>query len=311
MTRMNGRHVRVASAILAAVVVIGLAFQDVRGQQRPLDDAGLTYNSGQPIVPIYSGFETNPDGSFTMHFSYINRNWEQELYIPIGPNNNITPAPYGPDGGQPTYFLPRNNRWQFQVRVPADWGQKDVIWTLTANGQTYRVYGSLLPGYALDENAIVRLYTGGSGPGNQKPVLKVEGEKVRTAKVGEPVTLTAIATDDARGGRSGFPVGRPRPPASAASGQGAIRTAQGLTFVWFQYRGGPGKVTFDPQQFDAWENEKWNSPYAYGWPLPPIPPDNKWVVRARFPGPGTYVLRGRAFDGAKWATEDITFNVTP
>jgi hypothetical protein len=299
-------------AVLFAVVLSVAAFARVGAQQRPLDDANLTYKTGQPVVPIYSGYEENADGTFTMHFAYINRNYEEELYIPIGPDNNVSPAPFGPDAGQPTYFLPRNNRWQFTIKVPADFGNKDVVWTLTSKGQTYRVYGSLKPGYVLDEDAIVRLYTGGSGPNNMKPVLKVDGEKVRTARVGVPVRLTAIATDDAKGGRAGFPVGRPRPrPELGNSGPGGLRTAQGLTFVWFQYRGGPRKATFDPPQFDAWENVKWNSPWAYGWPLPPIPPDNTWVVNATFPDPGTYVLRARAFDGAKWATEDITFHVTP
>ena len=264
------------AVVLLAVAMVIVARQDTRGQQpRPLDDAGLTYNTGQPVVPIYSGFEQNPDGSFTMHFSYVNRNWQEELYIPIGPDNNIAPEPFGPDGGQPTYFLPRNNRWQFTVHVPADIGTKDIVWTLTSHGKTYRVFGSLKAGYALDEASIVRLYTGGTGGSNEAPVLKLEGPKQRTAKVGQPITLTAVATDDNQGGRSGFPIGRPRPRPAAGTGPGGLRTAQGLTFVWFQYRGGPAQVTFDQMQFDAWENTKWNSPYAYGWPLPPIPPANR------------------------------------
>lgn len=311
MKSMRGQYVMSGSAVLFGVALIVVAFQDIHGQQRAFDDTGLTYTHGQPVVPIYSGYEETADGSFTMHFSYLNRNWQEEVYIPIGPNNNIAPAPFGPDAGQPTYFLPRNNRWQFTVRVPADFGTKDIIWTLTSHGQTYRVYGSLKPEYALDEASIIRLYTGGTGQGNQTPVLKVEDDKQRTAKVGQPVTLAAVATDDARGGRSGFPIGRPRPRPAAGTGPGGLRTAQGLTFVWFQYRGGPGKITFVPPQFDAWENVKWNSPYAYGWPLPPIPPGNRWVVQAIFPAAGTYVLRARAYDGAKWATEDVTVTVTP
>src|SRR3954469_22775208 len=66
------------------------------------------YNSGQDVQPIFEGWSRNPDGSFDMHFGYLNRNWVEEPTAPIGPNNNIDPG--GPDRGQPTYFYPRTNR---------------------------------------------------------------------------------------------------------------------------------------------------------------------------------------------------------
>ena len=88
------------------------------------EDANLTYISGQAVAPVFHGWLANPDGTFDLYFSYINRNWQEEVDIPVGPNNNISPAPFGPDAGQPTHFFPRINRWQFTVRVPKDFGTK-------------------------------------------------------------------------------------------------------------------------------------------------------------------------------------------
>ena len=58
---------------------------------------------GQDITPAFEGWMANPDGTFTLYFGYMNRNYEEELDIPIGPNNNIEP---GSDRGQPTHFIP-------------------------------------------------------------------------------------------------------------------------------------------------------------------------------------------------------------
>jgi hypothetical protein len=41
-----------------------------------------------------------------------------------------------------------------------------------------------------------------------------------------------------------------------------------------------------------------------------VPPDGKWVVRATFKEPGTYVLRCQAHDGGLSTTSDVTFTVT-
>ena len=51
------------------------------------------------------------------------------------------------------------------------------------------------------------------------------------------------------------------------------------------------------------------SPWSYGFRTPPAPPDGKWVVRATFPEPGTYVLRCLAHDGGLSTAEDVTVTV--
>jgi hypothetical protein len=100
-----------------------------------------SYSRGQNASPAFEGWEQNADGSFNLLFGYMNRNWDEELYVPIGPDNNIEPG--GPDQGQPTRFLPRRNRFVFRVRVPKDWGQKELVWTLTTKGKTEKAYASL------------------------------------------------------------------------------------------------------------------------------------------------------------------------
>src|SRR5437764_11605707 len=89
----------------------------------------LTYSRGQNVSPAYEGWEQNADGSFSFLFGYMNRNWEEEIDLPVGPDNDIEPG--GPDQGQPTHYLPRRNRFIFKVRVPRDFGQKEMVWTLT------------------------------------------------------------------------------------------------------------------------------------------------------------------------------------
>ena len=74
---------------------------------------------GGDVTPAYEGWRRNSDGTFTMYFGYMNRNYEEELDIPIGPDNNVDP---GGDRGQPTHFYPRRNRFLFTVAVPKDWG---------------------------------------------------------------------------------------------------------------------------------------------------------------------------------------------
>src|SRR4051794_22839232 len=71
---------------------------------------GLTaqsFTAGQNVSPAYEGWEQNPDGSFNVLFGYMNRNWEEEIDVPVGPDNGIEPG--GPEQGQPTRFLPRRN----------------------------------------------------------------------------------------------------------------------------------------------------------------------------------------------------------
>ena len=75
----------------------------------------------------------------------------------IGENNFFSPG--GADRGQPTHFLPRRNRFTFEVNVPADWGDRELVWELTVNGVTRRAYATLKDDYLVD-NMVIASETG-------------------------------------------------------------------------------------------------------------------------------------------------------
>jgi hypothetical protein len=277
-----------------------------------LGGAQDSFSSGQNIAPVYEGWEQNADGSFTLVFGYFNRNWEEEINVPIGAENGFDSG--GPDRGQPTRFLPRRNRFVFRIRVPKDFGKQEVVWTLTTNGKTERAYGSLKPDYFIDDTVIMANNgaagmggTDASLVGNKPPALSLDGDKHRKVKVGEPLSLTAAASDD------GIPKprGMPRLNPNFAS-RFTVDSATGLRVSWFVYRGA-GSVAFDPPQTKVWEDTRdgGGSPWSYGFRTPPVPADGKWVVHAKFTQPGTYVLRCLAHDGGLSSTEDVTVVVTP
>ena len=85
----------------------------------------------------------------------------------------------------------------------------------------------------------------------------------------------------------------------------------GLHLSWFVYRG-TGQVAFDPIQVKVWEDTRAgsNSPWAPLWVAPEVPEDGMWEVQVTFAQPGTYVLRGRADDGALFDDKDVTVTVT-
>jgi hypothetical protein len=285
-----------ASALAAAVVVMALGGVG----------AQVSYPSGQNVAPVYEGWEKNPDGSFNLVFGYFNRNWVEELDVPVGASNTIDPG--APDQGQPTHFLPRRNRFLFRIRVPKDFGNKELVWTLTTRGKTERAYATLKPDYFIDD-VVIQNNTGAGGAGggqpdtlkNKAPVLEVEGDSRREATVGQPLTFVAIASDDGLPKPRGLRLteGQRRSP-------GTPNIATGLRLSWFVYRG-PGKVAFDPPQITVWEDyrEGRNSPWSLGWSAPPPPPDGKWIVRATFSESGSYVLRALAHDGGLGALKDI------
>ena len=68
--------------------------------------------NGDLVAPIFNGWTPNEDGSVTMLFGFANRNREEVVDIPLGPNNYIEPAQF--DGAQPTHF-PVGERPQLQL----------------------------------------------------------------------------------------------------------------------------------------------------------------------------------------------------
>lgn len=249
--------------------------------------AQVQYARGQNVAPVFEGWEHNPDGTFSMVFGYLNRNYEEEVDIPVGPANTVTVgAGTSGDRGQPTHFYPRRQRFMFRVVVPKDWDkQQKVIWTLTSYGRTDQAKGWLQPEWELSEDVIIENLGGGVPDPNNKPPSLTIGD-VPSITLPDAATLTASATDD----------GLPKPYRRAPSNpdrDAQPRRPRGVQIKWTQYRG-PGKVTFDPEA----------SAVLYGQPV-------ALTSRVSFGAPGTYVLRVTASDGQMFTSRDVTVAVSP
>ena len=295
---MIAMHAR-AVCLVAALVLLSLTAAD--GQQ-------LVYLSGQTVAPAYEGWEQNPDGSYNMVFGYFNRNLEEHLHVPVGPENSIEPG--GPDQGQPTWFTPRRNRFHFKIRVPADFGDKELVWTLTTQGQTEKAYGTLIPEYIIDKQ-LPMLDVGNFGRDpegrdmlNEPPSVTLDSSSEYTVAVGEPLPLNASASDDGMPEPKAAPQGRPGSPRSRSN-------AIGLRVAWYIYRGDGNHVTFDPPQFKTYPDYRLgsNSPWSPGWETPPLPKDLHWPVTATFSEPGDYVVRVMATDGGLIDHADVNVTV--
>jgi hypothetical protein len=268
-------------ALLGVLLALGAA-SDTGGQTpgsiRDWDD-GVKYARGQSVVPVYEGWVPNPDGTFSLIFGFWNRNWEETVFIPIGAENRIEPG--GPDRGQPTVFTPRRGKNLFEIVVPKDFGNKEVVWTLTTRGKTEKAFGALvnqevltrrmvMAGGSLSANAAV----GNDDVGNESDPNKppsVTIDPVQPVPVPGPATLVAAVSDDGLGSTGG------------RGARGAVRLA------WSLYRG-PNFVTFER---------------AGGEALGPT--GGKATATVRFKTPGTYVLRATATDAGGLAiNKDVT-----
>jgi hypothetical protein len=295
------RRVGTGILLLAVGVAAGHA-----GQLEGLS-VNVRYNAGQSVQPIFEGWSRNSDGSFSMHFGYLNRNYVQELHAPVGPGNRLEPG--AADQGQPTYFYPRFNRHVFSVAVPKDWGKKELTWTVTSNGRTERAVAWLQPEWEI--NAPGRDDEGEDSAGRNEPP-RIGDVDVSSALValstGTTVTLTATAIDD------GLPPPRKRQRGGNSENPPAFRPETGLetptnlpqlerprnpwapgrlTMSWIVWRG-PAGVVFDPTNVIVKKED-----------------GGKALVKATFTTPGEYVLRARVHDGALMAYQDVKVTVRP
>jgi hypothetical protein len=320
--------------VVGIALVLGLGVASLATAQN------LTYAKGQNVSPAYEGWEEDSAGRKFFVFGYMNRNWQEELDVPVGPDNRFTTGT--PDQGQPTHFLPRRNRFIFRVPVPPGFSEKDeLVWSLTSRGKTEHAYASLRLDYKIDD-VVKASETGALGAGssspevrsNTPPVLEVQGPRRIEVKVGEAVPLMVTVSDD------GIPKARAIGAGAAVENEGsatrlsaanlkqvevlrARRLMQppsrvtvgknvGLHVGWFVYRGA-GSVKFDRDQIASWEDTRTggNSPWAPHWRAPELPPDGKVATTAWFYTPGEYVLRSRADDGALTADQQVIVVVKP
>jgi hypothetical protein len=250
------------------------------------------------ITGAFEGWFKNPDGSFSLLLGYFNRNDKEELDLPIGPDNRIEPG--GPDRGQPTHFLVGRQWGLFAVKVPANFGDNKITWTITANGKTSVIPASLNKDYEISpfqEEAV----------GNTPPVLGFEesGPTVqgplgltisRTTSVAEPLSLSVFVSDDEKW----------------TTLSGAKPRNLGVTPVtvrWIKYRG-TGAVTFAPERPVVEKTEPKRGAKFSG----------KATATAKFSEPGDYVLHvivndysgdGGGGEQCCWTFGDVKVSVKP
>ena len=225
---------------------------------------GLKHARGELVAPVFEGWFRDAAGTLMLSFGYFNRNYEQELDVPIGPDNKIEPGPA--DQGQPTHFVTRRQWGAFAVPVAKDVEKrlrsekKNVTWTLRANNQTVTIPANMGPAYAIDALKEPTI-------GNTPPVLRFEGAPASgTGPLGVKTSIKAIA---------GTPV---TVKYSVADDKLALpqKRSIGVRLTWARYRGA-GAVTIG----DFTKSVDGNGEAS---------------VTATFADPGEYVLRVEAMD---------------
>jgi hypothetical protein len=299
--------------VAAALLLVLANLRGVSAQGNP-DPAGFKFNSGQNVQPIFEGWAKNPDFSFSMYFGYYNRNFVETPIVPVGPDNKIVAL--GPDNkvevgavdrGQPTFFNTRIHRKAFSVKVPQDWGKKQLVWSLTVRGTTETAIAWLQPEWEIDP-----IYGGkernAESLKNTPPRMTIDVQS--TVTLPNTLALAATVKDDGlpkprKGPRPQaigqetpptlkplpdqpeIPVNVPTIPTGRGRGPGGAQDL-GLVVNWIEWRG-PAAVKFDPATVTV--------------------KDEKTVATATFTKPGSYVLRAIANDGELTDEKDVNVTV--
>ena len=193
----------------------------------------------------------------------------------------------------------------FSVTVPADWGDRELVWQVTVREETYRAVGWLQPEWEIAAKPRARFFAATEGQAaNQAPTLVVDA--ARTLALPDTLTMRATVTDDGlpeprqrRGGGANIlptfernpdgptlPVNVPQIQADNRSRPTRTKVEQ-VDVTWTQLRG-PTGVTLESQG---------------------EPADGVATVTAAFETPGDYVFRVAASDRAETVTEDIAVTV--
>lgn len=293
--------------ILSALLVLWVAttFDPVLTAQQvpsPTYIPSIKFASGREVVPYLEGWIRNQDGSFDFVFGYLNRNQQQELVIPPGPDNMVSPGPA--DQGQPTYFMAKRQFRVFRIRVPKDFGDKSLTWTVTANGSAQKVVAKLVPAYEKDEKFIAMnnnttVIFGQVDP-NKPPVLQVP--TTLDATVNTPLTLTAMVTDDGLPKPRVVNVDDPDRPTEQAPGEPdpLARFKSQKNSTSNQNRLVGPRVT--------WQVYRGTGLVKLGQMVVPVS-EGKAVTTATFSAPGSYTLIATAGDGRLNVFQRVTVNV--
>jgi hypothetical protein len=260
---------------------------------------------GASVTPAYDGWYDNADGTHTFLIGYYNRNWTQEIDIPIGPDNKFEPGDI--DRGQPTHFLPNRNFGMFTITVPKNFAPTERLWwTVTVNGVASRVGMIMSPDFNITPQRASEEAPNGkynvppilrfseSGPAIQSPVANIASALNKTATVGVPMPVELFVEDDAL----------------YASGTNApmTRTPPVVEATLAKYRG-PGTVKADGFHFTTLKGGKPLEPYA-----------GKATGTVTFSTAGDYIVhvtindfseKGGGATGCCWTTAMMKVNVKP
>lgn len=301
---MNAHMIRRLGTALAVIVILGGALTSAQGQLLPSTPKKAF---GASISPAYDGWYDNADGTHTFLIGYYNRNWVDEVDVPIGPNNRFEPGE--PDRGQPTHFLPNRGFGIFTITVPKTTPATEKLWwVLTVNGVTQRVPFHRSPDYNITPQRASEEGPGGNyntppvlrfsehGPPIQNPIGSIANAIQREATAGAPMGLDFWVEDDGL----------------HASGSNAPMTqaVPMVRLVVAKYRG-PGKVTVGKghEQITTVKGGKPGEPYA-----------GKAATTVTFSDPGEYLLHvtvndlsgpGGGATGCCWTTSLIKVTVRP
>lgn len=268
---MRLKHMMRLGILSVFLLAVGGAAAPAEAQGVPLSTEELPLakdlgvERGLTVTPAFEGWYENPDGSYTLSFGYYNRNTEEVLHIPTGPDNQIEGVPGGADQGQPTRFESGRHWGVFGVKVPADFGDKEAVWTINIRDKTFEIPGSLDRDWKIDA-------TTGDAMGNYPPKIRFseDGEVAEgpggittgplNTSVGSPVSITVWASDDGT--------------ETSMVGGGEVDP---VSLTWFKHQG-PGEVTFSEESAEI--------PVSGG----------QMTTEATFSEPGEYILRVRATD---------------
>lgn len=224
---------------------------------------------GDTLTPAYEGWYPNPDGTISVSFGYYNRNADEVIRLPIGPDNRLEPESVVQ--GQPEIFQPRRHTGTFAVVIPAGY-LGEVWWTLNFRGEQVSIPSNLGADYRIDAlgptimgNTPPRVRFSEAGPVSQGPGGEVVGPL--QARVGEPVALRLWVDDDGV------------EPLFANEGGEALSALPLASAELLEYRG-PGAVVFEPVRLH-WQSGENNQ---------------SKTATARFTEPGAYRLRVRTGD---------------
>lgn len=287
------------SVLGGLIVLVGLPLEGLaapQGAPLAIEEMPLAQYSavraGGTVTPVYEGWYDNSDGfTRTIYFGYYNRNTEEVVHVPVGPDNRVDGLlSADPDLGQPTRFEPGRHWGVFGVEVPGDF-EGTLVWHLSLRGRAFEIPGETREDWstpAISGDAIGNtppwLAFDAEGPEGSGPA-GIRDEFVRSAAAGVPVHLAVHARDDGVAGQ----VGAPEDPGP-------------LSLTWFAHRG-PAPVEF--READGKVSVE----------------GGVFETDVTFTEPGQYVLRVRANDATGlapagheqccWTNGFVRFVVTP